>query len=433
MSVPLDRLYYYIESVAKDLCHDNIIIYRFSPHGSKKPEDLLPFRKYIWTDEALCPQIYCNDQEPLNWDLYVDTPSPMQNEMQILSKDNGIIFDDLNFRVDLRDIWISALLLHSERRSTNLERYSQSQFIPVYYWSHAVIALDWFRFARYVQPKKTPGQLFLIYNRAWSGTREYRLKFADYLIQLDLTNNCLMRVSPVDSTVDKHYDLYTFENPQWRPANVVENFFPECTADSHYSADFDFEDYKFTDIEVVLETLFDDARLHLTEKTLRPIAIGQPFILAGTHGSLKYLQSYGFKTFGDIWDEQYDQIVDPEERLMCIADLMKQIANWAPEVRDQKLTEAQAIADYNKKHFFSQKFEQQVLGELQANLTDAFDLLEATNTSSQFFKWRRSLGKNPKLSHIATAGNNDRTRAELARIVHHARKYYLRTLSTAQQ
>jgi hypothetical protein len=46
----------------------------------------------------------------------------------------------------------------------------------------------------------------------------------------------------------------------------------------------------------------------LTEKALRPIACGQPFILAATPGSLQYLRSYGFKTFSGYIDETYDTI-----------------------------------------------------------------------------------------------------------------------------
>jgi hypothetical protein len=49
----------------------------------------------------------------------------------------------------------------------------------------------------------------------------------------------------------------------------------------------------------VAETVFD-TRIHLTEKTLRPIACGHPFILAAGPGSLKYLQTYGFRTFSPL-------------------------------------------------------------------------------------------------------------------------------------
>jgi hypothetical protein len=40
MSIPLDRLYHYIENVAQEIYNDRIIIYRFYPHGSKNINDL---------------------------------------------------------------------------------------------------------------------------------------------------------------------------------------------------------------------------------------------------------------------------------------------------------------------------------------------------------------------------------------------------------
>jgi hypothetical protein len=36
MSIPLERLYHYIEDVAEEIFNDRVLIYRFSPDGSKK-------------------------------------------------------------------------------------------------------------------------------------------------------------------------------------------------------------------------------------------------------------------------------------------------------------------------------------------------------------------------------------------------------------
>jgi hypothetical protein len=215
---------------------------------------------------------------------------------------------------------------------------------------------------------------------------------------MELENYCQTGINSVEPELDIHYKTYHFENPKWRPSNVLENFFKINTAHSHYSADFDIRDYENTDVEVVLETLFDDSRLHLTEKSLRPIACAQPFILAGTHGSLEYLHSYGFKTFDHIWDESYDLIEDPEERLIRIADLMRQIANWTPEQRINNLAQAQAIADYNKRHFFSETFFNNITNELKTNLFDAFVEIENCNRSKHYLSFRDQILSNPVTS-----------------------------------
>lgn len=51
-----------------------------------------------------------------------------------------------------------------------------------------------------------------------------------------------------------------------------------------------------------------------TEKALKPLAYGHPFLLFSSAGALAVLQDQGFKTFGDVFDESYDQIENPQLR-----------------------------------------------------------------------------------------------------------------------
>lgn len=429
MSIPLDRLYHYIESIAREVRESDVVIYRFLPHGSKKAEDLHQLQTYSWTELVVLPEIYCNDQEPLNYDLYPSGANLLPHHLEPLQQNKIQIPDNLNFKKGFFNIYDNSILLHSEQRSSNLEQYQTGGFIPVYYWSHAVLARDWFRYAEHFQQTKSVERRFLIYNRAWSGTREYRMGFTDRLIRLGLVDHTVMRVNPVDSTINKHYDLHEFEHPHWRPHNVIENYFPLCDADSTYSADFDQDDYESTDIEVVLETLFDDLRLHLTEKTLRPIAMGQPFILASTYGSLKYLRDYGFKTFADCWDESYDMMSDSIERMNKITEVMSDIVSMPPAKRDEMLVRARAIADYNRQYFFSKEFEDLIINELKSNFKLAFDYLESTNTSSRFFHYRKLFAQTPELKEIVTGLLPDKSRQDIVNAVKQARKYYISRLN----
>jgi hypothetical protein len=214
----------------------------------------------------------------------------------------------------------------------------------------------------------------------------------------------------------------------------LENYFPINSVSSHCSADFDLTDYENTNIEVVLETLFDDERLHLTEKTLRPIACGQPFILLATAGSLEYLQRYGFKTFNNIWNEEYDLIQDPAERLNSIVELMHEIANWDTATCKLKLVQAQEVAEYNKQYFFSQKFFTLVDNELRQNLFNALAEVQKTNTLQIWLERRRELSTVDEIRKILTGmaphpdfNNNPKyfkshTRKNIAKIVAMARK-----------
>jgi hypothetical protein len=396
MSIPLDRLYHFVESVAQDIFQDRVIIYRFYPHGSKNVEDMTPLKDENWQITQLSPAVYCNDQEPLDYQYY----------KTVERKAWPPVLLPLPHFLRSRTVYKKVLLLHSERQSINVEKYQQDQFVPVYWWSHAVIALDWFRYAQHVKLKKHPKKTFLVYNRAWSGTREYRLRFAELLVQLNLQDSCQTSINPIEPELGIHYDCHEFKNPAWRPQTVLENYFSINGTPSYYSADFDTDDYNATDIEIVLETLFDDSRIHLTEKSLRPIALAQPFVLAATAGSLEYLRSYGFKTFDSIWDESYDAIKDPEQRLYAITDLMTQIDNWGPPVRKKKLAEAQAIANHNREHFFSQEFFNQVVDELTTNLTTTLTEIESTKNYQDWIDcWDIHLSNSDVLECVTNESN----------------------------
>lgn len=58
----------------------------------------------------------------------------------------------------------------------------------------------------------------------------------------------------------------------------------------------------------------DANTVFFTEKTARPLLWGMPFFLNAGYRSLAALRELGFETFGDLWDESYDEIVDPDAR-----------------------------------------------------------------------------------------------------------------------
>lgn len=392
MSIPLDRLYHYIESVARDVYGDTVI-YHFYPHGSKKIEDLNPSRQYDPVEiYYTIPQIFCYDQEPLDFSMYqnVDIKSLVYTpELIDRLTESNIDLSKYNIRNASGgpyNIYDQCVLLHSELNSVNLSMYEQNGFIGAYYWSHAIIARDWFRYARLL-PKSQTSQTkktFLVYNRAWEGSREYRIKFLDLIIQNNLTEYLKSNFNPTDLITGQHYQNYRFKNPIWKSNLILENYFNPTLMQSSASADFDETDYFETDIEVVLETLFDDSRIHLTEKSLRPMALGHPFILCATSGSLKYLKNYGFKTFHSVFDESYDSIVDPLQRLEAIVKLMKSISNWGESEKTYKLNQLREITNFNREYFFSEKFNNLILTELNTNLKIALDKVKSNNTSKRW-------------------------------------------------
>jgi hypothetical protein len=397
MSIPLERLYNYIDKVSQKICNDYLIIYHFYPHGSKKLEDLKLSRPTMltWVDSYTKPSVICHDQEPLNHDMYTDQMIHDLVSQRFSNIFRGQYLIDIIDKMHLRaaterpiNCYDLMLLTHSEQHSEDLIKYQNHGFVGIYWWSHAAIARDWFRYAEHVEQQKQVEKTFLIYNRAWTGTREYRLKFVDFLISNKIQSQCVTRFNSVDIETGEHYQIRKFKNVNWKPSQNLDGYFDSCQAGSDASADFDLNDYQRTHIEVVLETLFDDTRWHLTEKSLRPIALAQPFILAATAGSLEYLRSYGFKTYDSVWDESYDKIVDPLTRLQAIANLMLSISQWDEKTKTKKMQQVQKIADYNKKLFFSQEWQERIFDEYKLNFSRAWEILKKNRTGKYVLQLR---------------------------------------------
>jgi hypothetical protein len=403
MPIPLDRLYHFIGQTARELYGDHVVIYRFWPHGSKNINDLnMLDLSSDWYTQKTSPIIWCIDQEPLDHEYYAqnrrDCNKGLYPSSLLRSK-------NLNY---FMNIFLKNILLHSEKNSKEVEKYrAEKQLIPVYWWSHAIISGDWFRYAKYDNFKKNQAtNKFLVRNRAWSGSREYRLKFADLLIANNLVSQCQTNFNAVDPEIGLHYHHHIYKNDIWCPNNVLEEFFSATQAPASSSADYVAEDYHNNDIEVVLETLFDDTRLHLTEKTLRPLACAQPFILAATPGSLKYLRAYGFKTFEDVWDESYDNINDPKQRMLAIIELMKTISCWDNITRQKKLCQAEETAHYNREWFFSSDFEKMIFDELESNLKNAFYEFQQEGVDPSFKEWCLQIQQYPNVRDRISSNTN---------------------------
>jgi len=104
-------------------------------------------------------------------------------------------------------------------------------------------------------------------------------------------------------------------------------------------------------VDIVVETTFDCPYPHINEKIMRPLFMCTPFVVVGASGYLKFLHSYGFKTFGDIWNEGYDSIVDPQQRLLACARLIKEISSWPLQKIKDINAQLQDRLTYNRENF----------------------------------------------------------------------------------
>lgn len=94
-------------------------------------------------------------------------------------------------------------------------------------------------------------------------------------------------------------------------------------------------------IELVPETSCEV--FFVTEKTIKPIAAGMPFVMVSCHKFLHRLRKMGFKTFHPFIDESYDLITSHDRRIeMAVESFSAFVKN--PE----NLSQIQSICDHNR-------------------------------------------------------------------------------------
>lgn len=85
--------------------------------------------------------------------------------------------------------------------------------------------------------------------------------------------------------------------------------------------------------------------VRITEKTARVLLAKRVFVMFGAVGTLKFLQSLGFRTFSDIIDESYDLITDPYQRFSLAFEQVKRLADLDP-VDVYKITQERREHNY---------------------------------------------------------------------------------------
>lgn len=100
-------------------------------------------------------------------------------------------------------------------------------------------------------------------------------------------------------------------------------------------------------IEVVVETDVN-SNSWLTEKTVRNLYVGKAFLLMSGPGSLKKLQSLGFKTFSPWINESYDAIDNNYCRLNAIKDEIDRIARCSMDEINLMHKEMIPVLNHNR-------------------------------------------------------------------------------------
>ena len=99
-------------------------------------------------------------------------------------------------------------------------------------------------------------------------------------------------------------------------------------------------------------TFFENDIIFFSEKILKPILALQPFIVLSNFEYLKYFKSLGFKTFDSIWDESYDNIENPYDRLREIFKIIDKVSKWSISECEEKYKSVLDICIYNRNHLY---------------------------------------------------------------------------------
>ena len=381
MSVPLDRLYHYLDhSIDRD-----VVIYRWVPHGAKKLQCLKPLRDYSAQELTQGTVIVAYDQEPIDLAQYNNT----QAWLESINSYNEYWHTDITPQQwpwdqdHVLDSWIrpdlganltdAMVLLHGEPYSSHCAQAQALGWRTAWIWSNALIAQDWFRYAQHDPEITAPRHIqrtFLVYGRAWTHGREYRLWFFDQIIRRELADCCDVRFGARDQ--DHYYRDHEFADPTWRcDVQDLEHNFQQSTAPAWASADYDIRDYQTSMMEIVLETVID--RVHLTEKTCRALACAQPFMLAAGAGSLAFLRDHGFETYGDWIDESYDLEPNAPRRLSRILEEMHRIRCMTADQQQRIWPQMLQRAQRNRARFFSSDLHHQIMTQGVARVRTALD------------------------------------------------------------
>lgn len=148
--------------------------------------------------------------------------------------------------------------------------------------------------------------------------------------------------------------------------NRLLNYYKNYDSTKHYiydhsdlennkADDLNIDAHRKTFVNIITESLIDNRSIFFSEKTFKPMACAQPFILFGNPFSLKKLKEYGFKTFDKWWDESYDNETDFAIRLAKIVNVLEEISSWDMEKCYQVTQEMEEILINNFNIMISNK------------------------------------------------------------------------------
>ena len=90
-----------------------------------------------------------------------------------------------------------------------------------------------------------------------------------------------------------------------------------------------YNDTHFTLVAECMQEIIDGQyySVFITEKTMKPIMYGHPFIIMGDKHTLEVLDVWGFKTFPELFNQKYDREKNDDKRIRMVVDQVGKFKN----------------------------------------------------------------------------------------------------------
>jgi len=338
------------------------------PFGRSDPDSVM---NYGSDDVHEYNYIFFFDQEPIHLNIHMATfERTAELSWDITHKRGG----------DRPQTHRAGYLVTSERDSENVEVVCKKfDWIPLYYFFHGWASLDWYRgydktFLITPPSERKITRTFIAPNRIIAGERRHRLEMLYHIFKNKLLDN---HISCPDTCPVENISIHEAIKPLKDRYPDIESVFANTQLPIQFAGETDhpmhscwlslFDEAADSLLYLVTETVATGRRHHITEKTFKPIALGMPFVIVGTRGSLEYLRSYGFQTFEGIWDESYD-LEEDDVRIERIGSLLRSLDELPVEAKQDLFNQAQEVIEHNWNHFYNGGFEAVLWTELQEML-----------------------------------------------------------------
>ena len=182
---------------------------------------------------------------------------------------------------------------------------------------------------------------------------KYKWPIKNSIYYKDLINkkNALQYISPL--SLEKH--LTEKFDPR---TNILPVTREHLTTDS-------IEYYYFRSFaSLVCETNYEYPWGQLSEKTINPLRFENAIILLAGPGSLAQARSWGFITFSQWWDESYDTIINPCERMDAVLKVVDTILNYSFEELVEIKKQMAPILLHNRNIIRTGEFRKNIMKEI---------------------------------------------------------------------